>query len=72
MSTKLEMRIEEPEEEKVILNRMIDNLEKKRENGMTIENVQEMAHSIMTMFVPTVTQEYVNKFIEEWRRNNDC
>lgn len=43
-----------------------------RENSMTIEKVQEMAHSIMTMFVPAVTQEYVNKFIEEWRRNNDC
>ena len=43
-----------------------------RRNSMSIDKVQEMSHSIMTMFAPTVTQEYANKFIKEWRKNNDC
>mgnify|MGYP001178304435 CR=1 FL=1 len=61
MCIKLEMRIDELEEEKQILNKMLDN-------SMSIESVQKMAHSLMTMFAPTVTQEYANKFIEEWRK----
>lgn len=52
--------------------KLYNELNAKSKNSMGIENVQGMAHSIMTMFAPTVTQEYANKFIEEWRRNNDC
>jgi hypothetical protein len=66
MSTKLEMRIEEPEEEKQILNKMLDN-------SMSIENIQRMAfeladHACCGLY----SEKDIQAFIEEWRKNNDC